>query len=127
MSWFTSFKEWLLSWFTDANKQKLLALLGNVKGFVDAALPIVKEIDEVLKPLLASNETIKAISEFLLEHFDNVDYVVDLAEKLSELPLADMLANVALEVLKTRVPATASLSVLRLAIELAYNVYKTSK
>jgi hypothetical protein len=127
MSWFTTFKDWLLSWFTDANKQKLLALLTGIKGFVDAALPIVKEIDELLKPMLEKNSTALALYEFLLKHISNVDYVSDLAKKLSDLPLADMLANVALEILRTKVPATASLSVLRLAIELAYNLYKTSK
>ena len=127
MSWFTSIKDWVLSWFTDASRQKLLALLNNIKKFVDVALPIVKEIDEVLKPLLANSTKALALQEFLVKHLGDLDDVITLAVKLSKLPTADMLANVALEILKTKFTVTPSLSALRLAIELAYSIYKSSK
>lgn len=43
------------------------------------------------------------------------------------MPLPDLCVNAALFVLKHRKSDSVGLSILRLAIELAYNVYKSSK
>lgn len=129
MSWFTSFKEWLLSWFTDTRKLQILELLQGVNVFIDYARPIVERIDKQLKPLLKLDNTpvFDTIKKFLEEYSDEFDDVVEIANKLKDLPMADLLANVAIECLKLHSSAHVSLSVLRLAVELAYNVYKQSK
>ena len=125
-NWFTSVQNWVFGWFTDETKQRILAILNGVKGLVEYALPIVKAIDEQLKPFLSQTnaDTLKLVTEFLEKHMDDFDAVIALANKLSALPMADMLANLALELLKLKAPTNASLSTLRLAIELAYNIYK---
>lgn len=127
--WFKAVQEWVMSWFSDANKQKIFAILNGVKTLVDYALPIVKAIDEKLKPVLndGAEDVVQAVRKFLEEYMDDLDKVLELADKLADLPMADMLANIALELLKTTSPTNASLSMLRLAVELAYNIYKTTK
>lgn len=125
MKWFTSLKTWVLSWFTDENKLRLLSFLNGVQVFVDWAYPIVQEIDEKLKPLLKMDlPAFDALVKFLREYEDEFDNIVELAESLKDLPLADMLANVALELLKLKAGTNVATSVLRLAVELAYNLYK---
>lgn len=125
-SWFTSIQNWVFGWFTDETKQRILALLNGVKGLVDQALPIIKAIDQQLKPFLsqANVDTLKEVTKFLSKYMDDFDTVLALANKLSALPMADMLANIALELLKLKVPTNSSFSTLRLAVELAYSIYK---
>lgn len=125
MKWFVNVKNWVLSWFTDENKLRLLQFLNGMQVFVDWAYPIVKEIDEKLKPLLkGGTPVVEALTKFFEEYVDDLDEVVDLVHSLKDLPLADMLANVAIELLKLKSGSNIALSVLRLAVELAYNLYK---
>jgi hypothetical protein len=121
------FWNWLKSFFTDVNRDKVLKVLDNVEEFVKEAIPIVALIDEKLKPLLANKPKLEAIYKFLAEYADDIDDVLAVAEKLADLPLQDMLANVALELLKGTIKTNVSLSALKLAIELAYQIYKLSK
>lgn len=125
MKWFTNFKLWALSWFTDESKLRLLAYLNGIQVFINWAGPIVKEIDEKLKPLLKMDiPAFEAVKTFLEEYQDEFDDVVALAESLKDLPMADLLMNVALECLKLKTNGNVAVSVLRLAVELAYNIYK---
>lgn len=127
-SWFTTAKEWVMSWFTDASKQRLLALLNGVRQLVEVAGPIVQAIDEQLKPFLNDkNVFLTKLMQFLIANIGSVEKAVALVNQLKDLPMADLLANVALEILKTKVSSNVAFSTLRLAIELAYNIYKTTK
>lgn len=128
MSWFASVKTWFLSWFTDVNKLEIIKLLQGIAIFIDYAKPIVEHIDKILKPLLKGEDMpiYDAILTFLGEYSDDFDKVVEMAEEYAELPLGDMLANIAMFCLKAKVGDSVSSSILRLAIELAYNLYKVN-
>lgn len=127
--WLTAAKEWALSWFSDANRARFVALLNKASAYVDLAIPIVKRIDEELKPLLKDKEVpaLVAIQRFLDANGKGIKNSLEIAQRLASLPMADMLANIALELLKNSSPASTSLSILKLSVEVAYNIYKAMK
>lgn len=135
MSIWTTIKTWFLSWFVDSKELKVIEILEGLDVFFNKALPIVKQIDEELKPelkkLAAENgDEIDVYEKILafLKKFEGVFLnAVEVAQRVYKLPLPDMLFTIAIEILKSQSTANPSLSLLRLAIELAYNVYKKSK
>lgn len=135
MSVWTTIKTWFLSWFVGSKELKVIEILEGLDAFFNKALPIVKQIDEELKPALRklSSENgdevdiYETILWFLKKFEDTLGDVFEVAQRVYKLPLPDMLFTIALEILKSQAVANPSLSLLRLAIELAYNVYKKSK
>lgn len=135
MSIWTTIKTWFLSWFVGSKELKVIEILEGLDAFFNKALPIVKQIDEELKPALRklSSENgdevdiYETILWFLKKFEDTLGDVFEVAQRVYKLPLPDMLFTIALEILKSQAVANPSLSLLRLAIELAYNVYKKSK
>lgn len=120
------------NWFTNlfTGKDKIISLIDSAKAFVEKALPVVQAIEEQIKPFVNDNNkaflNLKLVT-FLSKYNFDFDYVTKIAEQLVKLPNADLLFNLALEVLKVAAPTNTPLSVLRLAVELAYNLYKASK
>ena len=114
---------------------KVIEILEGLDTFFNKALPIVKQIDEELKPALrklASEngdevDVYETILWFLKKFEDTLGDVFEVAQRVYKLPIPDMLFTIALEILKAQSSTNPSLSILRLAIELAYNVYKKSK
>lgn len=135
MSIWTTIKTWFLSWFVGTKELKVIEILEGLDVFFNKALPIVKQIDEELKPALrklaAENgdevDVYETILWFLKKFEDTLGDVFVIAQKVYKLPIPDMLFTIALEILKAQSTTNPSLSLLRLAIELAYNVYKSSK
>lgn len=119
------------TWFKGlfSNKDKIISIIDSAKVFVEKALPIVEAINNQVKPFLAGSEATKyaLLSSFLLKYSGNIKGVASTTEALLKLPNADLLFNLALEILKLAAPTNTSLSVLRLAVELAYNLYKASQ
>lgn len=128
MTWFTDAKVWFMSWFTDANKLKILKLIQGIQVFIQYAEPVVEHIDKALKPLLKDGNmpAIEAIVAFIGQYSDDLDEVLKQAEKYAELPFGDMLAKIALFCVTQKVSSTVDTSFLKLAIEIAYNTYKLS-
>lgn len=135
MNIWTTIKNWVLGWFVNPKELKVIEILEGVDIFFNKALPIVRQIDEQLKPLLKKANAEKSseleiyshVLWFLNQFQDVLDDVLDLVDKVYQLPLPDMLFLIAVEILKAQSKDNPSISVLRLAVELAYNVYKNSK
>ena len=126
-----SIKAWFSGLFAKGNRAVVVSLLDHVSVFVDHALPIVKAIDEQLKPAIrtSSQPLIITIETFIGERLNGLELTAARrdAQKLVYLPTADMLVNVALILLARAKPESVPTSLLRLAIELAYSIYKATK
>lgn len=140
MSFWSTIKSWVLAFFVKSDKLDILDVLESLEGFLDSALIVVEKIDKVVKPALkemASKDPEGVEAQFLelvtifVESFgDIVASTIDikeLADKLFLLPIGEICFNLALAVLGAQSKSNASLSILRLAIELAYNVYKNNQ
>lgn len=135
MNIWTTIKTWVLSWFVGAKEFKVIEILEGLNDFFNKALPIVQQIDEELKPKLKvikadggdSIDTYEAILWFLEKFKEHLGDIVEIAQRVYLLPLPDMLFTIAIEILKAQSTSNPSLSMLRLAVELAYNVYKKTK
>lgn len=129
---FKSWGEWLTSWWASpVNRNAVLDILDHAAVFADHAMPIVEAIDTELKPALRTGHFAfsMTIENFIRKHCGDADptEVAVLATRLNAMPTPDMLVNVALFLLSRASPKNTGVSILRLAIELAYNVYKGSK
>lgn len=135
MNIWTTIKTWVLSWFVSAKEFKVIEILEGLNDFFNKALPIVQQIDEELKPRLKtiaadggdSIDTYETILWFLEKFKEHLGDIVEIAQRVYLLPLPDMLFTIAIEILKAQSTSNPSLSMLRLAVELAYNVYKRTK
>ena len=125
------FRTWFASLWTAKNRDALLAVLDHVSVFVDVALPIVEAIDKELKPALRTGHytVVKSVDDFLRTHMESEHYdeIAKCSLRVAHMPLPDLAVNVALFMLQRARPESVGVSILRLAIELAYNVYKRSK
>lgn len=135
MNIWTTIKTWILSWFVGAKEFKVIEILEGLNDFFNKALPIVQQIDEELKPRLKtiasdggdSIDTYETVLWFLAKFKEHLGDIVEIAQRVYLLPLPDMLFTIAIEILKAQSANNPSLSMLRLAVELAYNVYKKTK
>lgn len=135
MNIWTTIKTWILGWFVSAKEFKVIEILEGLNDFFNKALPIVQQIDEELKPRLKtiaadggdSIDTYETILWFLEKFKEYLGDIVEIAQRVYLLPLPDMLFTIAIEILKAQSTSNPSLSMLRLAVELAYNVYKKTK
>jgi hypothetical protein len=135
MNIWTTIKTWFLSWFVGSKELKVIEILESLDTLFNKSLPIVKQIDEELKPALknlASQngdevDLYETILSFLKKFEDVLDDVFAIAQQVYKLPIPDMLFTIAIEILKAQSTGNVSLSVLRLSVELAYNVYKKTK
>jgi len=139
MNIWTTIKTWFISWFVSDKDLKIIDILEDINDLIKWALTIVEKIDNELKPELkrvASEgdaidvyETVfKFLNQFkeLPADSDN-SLAIDIAEKVYKMPLPDLLFTVAIELLKTFAGTNVQLSALRLAVELAYNIYKKTR
>jgi hypothetical protein len=135
MNIWTTIKTWFLSWFVGSKELKVIEILESLDTLFNKSLPIVRQIDEELKPALRNLATqngdevdlYETILSFLKKFEDILDDVFVIAQQVYKLPIPDMLFTIAIEILKAQSTGNVSLSVLRLSVELAYNVYKKTK
>lgn len=135
MNIWTTIKTWFLGWFVGSKELKVIEILESLDTLFNKSLPIVRQIDEELKPALRNLATqngdevdlYETILSFLKKFEDILDDVFVIAQQVYKLPIPDMLFTIAIEILKAQSTGNVSLSVLRLSVELAYNVYKKTK
>jgi hypothetical protein len=135
MNIWTSIKTWFLGWFVGSKELKVIEILESADMLFNKSFPIVKQIDEELKPALrslaAKNGDEADVYETILAFLKRFEGVLEdfhkLAKQVYELPIPDMLFTIAIEILKAQSAGNVSLSLLRLSVELAYNVYKKTK
>ena len=104
-------------------------VIHGVSSFVNLALPIVEEIDNDLKAVIVAApvvgpSVVGTIEKFLQKHLPDLTEISQIANGLVGQDSADALRTIAVSVLQLLVPAGTSLSLLNLAIELAYNTFK---
>jgi hypothetical protein len=104
--------------------QKVLHEAGS---FVNMAQPIIEEIETEIKSLPDQGKSIQAIEAFLAKYDSDAIKVAGIATSLSGLPAADLWKNLAVTALSALTPAGTAASLLNLAVELAYNIFKQSK
>jgi hypothetical protein len=102
-------------------------ILHEAGSFVNLALPIVAEIEAEIKVLPNQGKSIQAIEGFLSKYEPDVAKAAIIAQSLDGLPSADLWKNLAVAALGALVPGGTAASLLNLAVELAYNIYKRSK
>lgn len=128
---FASWKNWFVGWWNPEGRHQVLDVLNHVSAFADHAMPIVEAIDVQLKPALRTGNFAFSLTleDFITKNCEGVDSkeIASLVSRVYGLPTPDLLVNVALFMLARVAPNHTGVSVLRLAIELAYNVYKVSK
>jgi hypothetical protein len=102
-------------------------VLHNVSSFVTLAEPVVAEVETEVKQLAAvdPNAKLQLVAKFLSKYEPDLAKVASTANSLSGLPEADLLHNLATIALSTLVPSGTAASLVNLAIELAYNIFKT--
>lgn len=135
MNIWTTIKTWFIGWFVGSKELKVIEVLEGLDTLFNKSLPIVKQIDEELKPALKNLtsqngdevDLYETILSFLKKFEDVLDDVFAIAQQVYKLPIPDMLFTIAIEILKAQSAGNVSLSVLRLSVELAYNVYKKTK
>lgn len=113
------------------DESSVLDVLSNINPVFKPALALVRKLDEELKPLLkvkqANNQGFYVVVLDFLEQFrGQIPDIYALAVKVANLPIGELLFVLAIEILKTQT-GNPTLSMLRLAVELAYSVYKNSK
>jgi hypothetical protein len=79
------------------------------------------------KPCQIRGRSVQAIEGFLVKYEPDAAKAANLALSLSGLPSADLWKNLAVLALGALVPGGTAASLLNLAVELAYNIYKRSK
>jgi hypothetical protein len=112
------------------NSTAVQKLLHSISGFVGLAEPIILEVENDLKEVIKAGDKTLAlpkIVEFLSRYEPDVAKAGDIANSLSGLPVSDLLHNLAVIALSTVVPAGTATSLVRMAVELAYNIFKSKK
>lgn len=104
--------------------QKILHEAGS---FVNLAQPIVAEVEAQIKALPDQGKSVQSIESFLSKYDTDAAKVSTVAQSLSRLPSTDLWHNLAVTALGTLAPKGTAGSLLNLAVELAYNIYKKSK
>lgn len=135
MNIWTTIRNWVVAWFLDRRILKVIDVLESVNDLIDKAIDVVKDIDEDLKPKLKvissdggdSVDIYETVLIYLEKFKEQLGDIVAIAQKVYLLPLPDMLFTIAIEILKSQAIANPSISILRLAVELGYNIYKRSK
>lgn len=122
-------KKFISRWFASKEETGVLDVLDKVNPTFLQALVLVRKLDEELKPLLVVKrglgENFYVVVLDFLKQFSGIDATA-LAAKVANLDIPDLLFTLAIEILRTQ-SGNATLSLLRLAVELAYSVYKNSK
>ncbi len=107
-----------------ANSNEAQKVLGDVSHYVTLAEPIVVEVEDIIKAAPQS-AVLAAIEKFLSKYEPDLAKVATTAASLAALPSADLWHNAAVLALQTLVPqAGVAASLLNLAVELAYNIFK---
>jgi hypothetical protein len=102
-------------------------VLHEAASFVNLAQPIVAEIETEIKALPDQGKSVQAIETFLGKYETDAAKVLNIATTLAALPPADLWKNLAVTALSALAPAGTASSLLNLAVELAYNIFKQSK
>jgi hypothetical protein len=103
-------------------------VLHSVSSFTSLAAPIVVEVENDLKSVELTNPSTKlaAVVGFLSKYEPDIEKVTTTANSLMGLSVDNLLHNAAVIALGTVVPGgTATASLLNLAVELAYNFFKS--
>jgi hypothetical protein len=125
MSFFTSIGHFFSSLF-GKNGETAQKVLHEVSAFVAKAEPIVEEIETVIKALAPSDKSgiLAAIETFLAKYEPDLAKVVAAAAPLASLSGEALWRELAATALGFLSPASTAASVLNLAVELAYSIFK---
>ncbi|NBO23274.1 hypothetical protein EBU94_08060, partial [bacterium] len=87
MNFWTTIKNWFLSWFVGSKELKIVEILEGLDVFFNKALPIVEKIDKELKPELKritsegdEIDIYETVLKFLEQYKDIISDIRALAE-----------------------------------------------
>lgn len=121
-SFFNSIGHFFSSLF-GPNGSKVQQVLHDVSSFTNLALPVVEAVETELKAF-APIPGVTQIEAFLVKHVPQLANIGTVAQNLSTLSGTALFQGVAAAVLGAIVPGGTELSVINLAIELAYSTFK---
>lgn len=108
-----------------ADSTVVQGVLKEVSSVATLAAPIIQDVETTLKaPAAAGSSVDQKLLTFLGKYEPDAAKVASTATALAALPVSDMLAKAAQFALATFVPAGTAASLINLAVELAYNVFK---
>lgn len=125
---FRSCKEWILSFFHD-HVDLIRNVFKDVTTVANSCRPIVKAIDEELKPAIANNTCpmVQTLTDFLLQ-FVEVEVASSEAQRLASLPMDALLSGVAYVIARTlRATNGFDQPTVEAGILVAYRIYKVIK
>lgn len=108
--------------------QQVQDVMGTAATMIDHVTPIIVAIEKDLKPGLQNNtlDNKLAIRHFLETHAYDYFDIFKLVDELYDKPYIHIITSVALAMAQRLAPAEST-SVIRLALELAYNIYKVTR
>lgn len=125
MSLFTPFEHFFEKLFGKKNADAAEKVLHGVSDFVVKAEPIVADVEAILKAAPATG-TIHAIAEFIAKYEPDVMKAAKIAATLAPLTGPELFKTAAVAALSIIAPGAgiAPTSLLNLAVELAYSIFK---
>lgn len=119
----------IIHWFQHvfgAHGENVKKVLEEAAPYVAEAAPIVQDVDLFLKAVEPSDQSgvVAALEKFLSKYEADAEKVAGAVTSLSALPLTDLWHAAAVTALGFILPQGTALSVLNLAVELAYNIAK---
>lgn len=123
LTWFKAVGHFFSSLF-GASGSAVQTVLHDVSSFVNLAAPIVADLDALAKAEPTQTGLIASIERWIATYEADAGRVVAWVTQAQGLPLSDVLRTGATLALSALVPAGTAQSMLNLAIELAYSVFK---
>lgn len=128
-SLFENLKAWISGLWTPAKRDAVLSVVERVAEYLDQASEIVAAVDVDLKPMIYTGHLPKdvAVHKFMIERQVPDADAFKFAMLVKSFPSSELFAAVAVYLLLQLIPKSAGTALARLAIELAYNIYKEAK
>lgn len=99
-------------------------ILHDISSFVNLAKPIVAELALIAKLQPVQSDLVKEIEKWLGVYIEDAAKVGAWVAQAETLPYLDVLRSAATLALSALLPAGTASSIINLAIELAYNIFK---
>jgi hypothetical protein len=126
LEWLKNVFSWLESLFGKAGSV-VHTVLNDVAGITNVATPIVTELAAIASVSPSPTWLISEIEKWLGTYLKDAPAIAQWVANAQTLSTADILRTAATTALSVLVPSGTAASLINLAVELAYNVFKAAK